>query len=101
MTYQWRKNGTNILSATQSTYTISPVQAGDAGAYSVKVTNAGGSVTSANPTLTVLVPPEITTQPQSQAVANKDNVSFSVVASGSTPQSYQWSLYVAPVPRPR
>jgi hypothetical protein len=100
MTYQWRKNGTNILSATQNTYTISPVQAGDAGAYSVKVTNAGGSVTSANPTLTVLVPPEITTQPQSQAVANKDNVSFSVVASGSTPLSYQWSLNGAPVPGP-
>jgi hypothetical protein len=100
MTYQWRKNGTNILSATQNTYTISPVQAGDAGVYSVQVINGGGSVNSRNATLTVLIAPSITTQPQSQAVANKANVSFSVVASGSTPLSYQWSLNGAPVPGP-
>jgi hypothetical protein len=100
MTYQWRKNGNNIQSATQNTYTISPVQAGDAGVYSVQVINGGGSVNSRNATLTILVAPSITTQPQSQAVAHNANASFSVVASGSTPLSYHWSLNGAPVPGP-
>ena len=96
MTYQWRENGTNILGATQNTFTISPVQAGSAGVYSVQVINGGGSVNSRNATLTVIAPPGITTQPQSQAVAKNNNVSFLVVASGGT-LSYQWSLNGTPL----
>src|ERR1019366_7139994 len=46
LSYQWRKNGWNISGATKSAYTISPVKATDAGTYLVKVTNAGGTVTS-------------------------------------------------------
>ena len=41
---------------------------GNAGNYTVVVTNLGGSVTSAVATLTVTVPPRITTQPQNQTV---------------------------------
>lgn len=58
-TYQWRKNGTNLLStgsisgATTNTLSISGVSAADAGDFSVLITNAFGSVTSSVATLTV------------------------------------------------
>jgi uncharacterized protein YpmS len=92
MSYRWYKDGNKIGGATSSTYTIDKAQTTDQGAYSVEVDNAGGSVTSSNATLTVIVPPGITTQPQSQAVARGQNVSFSVVANGSAPFSYHWNL---------
>jgi hypothetical protein len=90
MSYQWRKNGSSISGATRSAYTISPVQATDAGTYSAKVSNAGGSVTSSGATLTVLIPPTITTQPQNQTATLGGRATFSVVASGTAPLGYQW-----------
>jgi beta-galactosidase len=54
LTYQWRKNGTNIAGATRASYTTPPVTTGDNGSlFSVVVTNPYGSVTSDNATLTV------------------------------------------------
>lgn len=52
-TYQWRKNGTNIAGATSPTLGLNNVQPQQAGSYSVVVTNAAGTVTSANANLTV------------------------------------------------
>jgi hypothetical protein len=90
MTYQWYKDGNPISGATSSTYTILTVLGTSAGVYSVKVTNAGGSVMSDTATLDLSLPPTITTQPQSQQVTHGQNVSFSVVVSGSGPFTYQW-----------
>src|SRR5436190_14559824 len=59
LSYQWQKNGANISGATLSNYTIVNVQTNDQATYKVKVTNSGGTVTSSNATLTVLVPPVI------------------------------------------
>ncbi len=56
LNYQWRKNGADIPSATTDTLTINNVQAADATAYSVVVSNAAGSVTSHAATLTVVDP---------------------------------------------
>jgi len=92
LTYQWRKNGAGIAGATSSSYTITNAQTGNEGSYSVKVYNGGGSVKSSNAILTVDVPPTIKTQPQSQAVVPGQNVSFSVVANGTAPFSYQWNF---------
>ena len=52
-TYQWNFNGTAIAGATASTYSLSNVQAANAGNYTVTVTNGSGSVTSAQAALTV------------------------------------------------
>src|ERR1017187_162842 len=97
MSYQWYKNASSISGATLSSYTISPVQATDAATYSVKVINAGGSVTSSGATLTVLLPPTIATQPQSQTATQGLNAAFSVVARGAAPLGYQWNLNGAPL----
>ena len=51
--YQWQKNGVNISGATASSYTITDVQASDAGNYDVIVSNASGLVTSSTASLTV------------------------------------------------
>src|SRR6185436_17413737 len=61
-----------------------------AGIYSVVVTNSVGAVTSAVASLTVLLPPTITTQPSNTTVVAGNNASFSVVVSGTAPLSYQW-----------
>jgi hypothetical protein len=67
LTYQWRKGGVNIASATASSFTIPSVKAGDAGSYDVVVTDTCGAVTSSAATLTVLCP-TITVGPPSLPV---------------------------------
>ncbi len=51
--YQWSVNNSNILNATNATLTLTNVQLGQAGSYSVLITNAVGSINSTNATLTV------------------------------------------------
>jgi hypothetical protein len=54
VTYQWRKNGSNIGGATSSSYTISNPAAGDAGNYDVVLSvSSCSSLTSSTATLTV------------------------------------------------
>lgn len=52
--YQWRLNGTNILGATNTTFSRPNVLYADAGYYSVVVTNVAGSVISSNALLSIL-----------------------------------------------
>jgi hypothetical protein len=54
--YQWQFNSAAIAGATQSSYSLLSAQPADAGSYSVVLTNAAGSVTSAVATLIVLLP---------------------------------------------
>jgi alpha-tubulin suppressor-like RCC1 family protein len=62
LSFQWLKNGTNLANggnvagANTPTLTVSNAQTADAGSYTVVVSNAFGSVTSAVATLTVTVP---------------------------------------------
>ena len=53
LSYQWRKGGAAILTATASTCTIPSVGLTDAGDYAVVVSNAWGVVTSAVAQVTV------------------------------------------------
>ena len=92
-TYQWKKGGIAITGATASTYKITAAKAGDAGNYTVVVTNSAGSATSDLGVLAVsagAVAPAITTQPASVTVAPGASASFTVAASGNPSPSYQW-----------
>ena len=60
LAYQWRKNGTNLAAATATFYAIVAASTNDTAQYSVVVTNAYGSTTSAIATLTVLPPRQAT-----------------------------------------
>ena len=57
LSYQWRKDGSNIASATRSWLTLTNVQESDQGWYCVAVSNAFGSVTSSTALLVVNQPP--------------------------------------------
>lgn len=52
--FQWHKNGVAISGALEATYTIPTVAVGDAGTYSVAVTNAVGTTISSGAVLTVV-----------------------------------------------
>ena len=56
-TYQWRKDGAPVSGATASSYAVSAAKVGDSGVYSLVVTNALGSATSASVSVTVNGPP--------------------------------------------
>ncbi len=92
-TYQWRKNAVAIGGATDPSYTISSVAAGDAATYDVVATNSQNSATSNGAVLTINgVPsaPTISTQPQSQTKSVGQSVTFTVVATGNPAPTYQW-----------
>ena len=103
--YQWRKNGSNLsdadgvsFGATEAAYSKYEAVVSDAGLYTVKITNSAGAITSAVATLTVLVPPAITTQPQSKTVIAGSNVTLFVKATGSAPLGYQWFVDNVEIP---
>ena len=89
--YQWCFNTNSALAnATNATLTLNSINATNAGAYSVIVTNAVGAVTSSIATLTVVGPPVISTQPQSLSVTVSNDATFSVTAAGTAPLAYRW-----------
>ena len=89
MSYQWYKDGVAIAGATLRGLVLADANAATAaGSYSVKVTNAAGSVTSS--AAYVGLSPSIATQPTSASKLNGQAASFSVVAAGTAPFTYQW-----------
>ncbi len=89
LTYQWKKNAVNIGRATNASYTINNISAGDAASYTVTVTGTCGTVTSAAAVLTISTAPAITGQPASATQCVGTNVTFTVTANG-TGLTYQW-----------
>ena len=92
--YQWQKNGAAISGATSTSYTTPATTTADSGStFRVVVTDSAGSVTSNSATLTVntaSVAPSITTQPVNLTVTAGQTATFTVVAIGTAPLSYQW-----------
>ena len=92
LAYQWKRNGGDISGANSASYTISGTTASDNGAqFAVTVSNSVSSATSTAATLTVGVPPTISTQPASQTVAVGQTAKFSVTAAGTGTLTYQWN----------
>jgi uncharacterized repeat protein (TIGR03803 family) len=98
LSYQWQKNGTNLVDggnisgATTNPLRITALSDSDAGTYSVVVTNSNGSVTSSSATLMVIDPPVITAQPTNLLVLLGTNAAFGVSLSGTAPFRYQWQF---------
>lgn len=100
LSYQWRRNGTAIAGATAANYSLSAALIDNGAVFSVLVTNAAGTATSANVTLTVAQPataPTFTTQPQSLTVTEGQAALFSASAAGTAPIQYQWLRDGAPI----
>ena len=90
ISYQWMKNGQAVTGATENSYSIPSVSIGDAGSYSVMVSNKCGSVESGNAALTLNQVPSIQVQPVSQEACVDSAIAFSAAANGTEPLSYQW-----------
>jgi hypothetical protein len=92
LAYQWKRNGGDINGANSASYTIPATTASDNGAqFAVTVSNSVSSATSSAATLTVGVPPTISTQPASQTVTVGQAAKFSVTAAGPGTLTYQWN----------
>lgn len=91
LTYQWFFNGTPIVGATGSQYSLAGVQTNQAGSYVVVVSNTIGTATSASATLTVLpVIPYFTVNPVGATLVAGSSRTFTGQANGSQPINYQW-----------
>jgi len=92
--YQWQRNGADIAGATSESYTTPASALADDGAmYTVVVSNPANSITSIPVRLTVVpaaVAPTIATGPASISVSQGQTATFSAVAAGTGPFSYQW-----------
>lgn len=95
--YQWKKNGTTVDGATQSTLSLTNISMGDAGTYSVEASNHLGVIESAGAQLAV-VPLFVLVQPQSQIVRRWTATTLSVSAGGLPPLRYQWMLNGVNIP---
>jgi len=98
-TYQWKKNGANIMGATSSSYTIASLVLADAGSYTCRVTDSvAATVDTAAAVLTVTAF-AIVTQPVGGDVLPGGNFTLSVVLGGGTPPyTYRWIKDGADVP---
>lgn len=93
LTYQWRFNGTNLVGANASSFSLASAQATNVGNYDVVVRDFSGAVTSAVAALSIsglAIAPTILASPQSLVVPAGSNATFSVLVSGSAPLAYQW-----------
>jgi len=105
LTYQWRLNGANApgtvtTTATNSTLTITNVQAGQLGSYTVLVTDSVGTVPSTTATLTFLVDPTIVLQPVGRTIVAGADVTLSVVVTNTAtlPVGFRWRRNGSSIP---
>jgi hypothetical protein len=94
--YQWHRNGAAIADATAAAYTTPAAAAVNNGdAFAVIISNSAGTVASSSARLSVTASaiaaaPAITSEPSDTSITAGQAATFSVVASGTAPLSYQW-----------
>lgn len=82
LVYQWRRDGTNLSNsikysgALSATLSVSNVSAGDAGSYSLVVTNIAGAITSAPPATLTTVPAPVPGSSYAYAVFTNKALSY-------------------------
>ena len=102
LTYQWRfngaklANGAHVSGVTNPSLTLANATTANAGSYEAIVVNSLGSAVSSPAIITVVVPPDITSQPAGADPAPGGIANFSVKASG-TPLAFQWFFDGAPL----
>jgi len=97
LTYQWYFNGVALVGRTNSMLVLTNIQPAHAGSYAVTVYNPPtrpAAVSSAIATLEVrprlIIPPTLSTPPQTQTAEVGDTVCLSVQAGGDLPLAYRW-----------
>jgi hypothetical protein len=98
LSYQWLLNGVPIPNAIYSRFSKEHAELGDAGVYSVEISDIFGTTNSAPAQIEVLTSPKIIEQPRSQVITEGISVNFGVLTSGLQPMSYQWRFQGADIP---
>lgn len=93
MSYQWRKDGSDLPGATQDALSLVHVRPDDAGNYWVVASNPGGSTVSMNASLTVLSPPAFAPPSTLVTVEPGASVTLNAGLRGSSPVSCQWRFH--------
>lgn len=94
-TYQWFKNGGEIVGATQASYNIPFVNAADQGDYTVRVGNARTPAGFLSNAVALVIDARVSSvsasrTPSTAAVAVGTRVDFTVGNAGVGPFTYQW-----------
>ena len=87
---QWCFNGTNLPGKTSSLLVLPEVKLQEAGKYMLILTNSAGVTNSGDVVLTVVTPPQITTQPQKIINPAGSSVALKVDVTSQSPVTYQW-----------
>ena len=89
-TYQWRKNGSDLMDETDTTLIISNITAMNGGSYTCVVSNAAGNDSA---TALLYVEPIIVTQPTDILTRNGTVVNFTCAAESFPNPEYTWEEY--------
>ena len=98
LSYQWQRNATNILNATNAVLRLTQSQPNQSGDYSVTVSNSIGVLTSRTAHLSI-VPAWIVRQPQDQLIVKGGDVGLSATVNSGVPSAYQWIVDGTPLLR--
>lgn len=91
LSYQWSKDGTNLITLTNASITFTAVTTNDAGIYQVVVSNAVGTATSQPARLTVLPNvARILVDLEDQNVVEGAFAAVGVTVNGAPPLYYFW-----------
>lgn len=94
LSYQWRRDGINLPGANGPVLTIGSAQPGDAGNYTLVVSNGTGSATSNAAGLVVIAAPgtpSISTQPANRSAVEGQTATFSLAVTGNPAPQCQWT----------
>src|SRR5437867_1753938 len=83
--YQWQFNTFERTNQTNAIFVLTNVQTGNAGSYTVVITNVNGAATSAVATLTVLIPPKIRSLSLSGKAATSQDISHLYLSNSASP----------------
>lgn len=98
ISYEWQRNGTNLLGATATSLALTGLSIADSGAYTLLASNIAGVSTSAVAQLTVFRNVTIFTDLSNQVVEVGETVLLAVDADGTQPMGYSWQFNDQPIP---
>lgn len=90
LTYQWFFNGGALPGATSTNLTLANVTSAEAGSYYARVTGGIASTQSVTASLTVIVPPTITTQPVGGTNCSGETTTLTATVAGTAPIHCEW-----------
>jgi hypothetical protein len=92
LTYQWKKNGNNIVGATKAAYTIASMNQTDAGTYTCTVSGTCGSPATSNPAIVSVTGSPITSLNFTNDSTVCSGTTLKLVASGTNgePFTFIW-----------